>query len=1077
VSKFITIFVFSFLSLTVFGQQTDNAIVVGTIVDPSKAAIAGATIRLTHIATNAVTEIHSDERGQYRTPPLRIGEYTFSVDAPGFKVLNQHSVVLELGDVRKLDAELQIGQASESVSVESSSPLLQTADATVGTVINNQQIENLPLNGRDYLQLAALSSGTIPSVAGVTNGVTGTPVGVSIGGQAGTAAAFLLDGIDNNSQTILPTHGNQKEVIKPSVDAIQEFKVVTNGYSAEFGRSSSGVVSVSIKSGTNQLHGTAYEFLRNDSLDAKNYFATSKSPFKRNDFGASAGGRVIRDKLFIFGDFELAKVRQSSIQVDTVPTLAERSGDFSNLRDAKGNLIKIFDPKTGLPFANNQIPVTRLDPVAAKVLGWYPLPQTSAATNNYVFASPQNQDPRHWDLRADEIISDKQNLFFRYSSQTQDYGVVSAFPANPQVGNVAAAGGSTVDSHGFAFGYNKIWTPNLVSSVHAGWNYLLFYQYYGNDQNLSTLAGIPGVNQSYPGLANMTLTGFTPLGVTNTPNTSSSQDRQLSGDLTWSKGTQNIKVGVVANWLQTYFLSSQQVGGIFNFTGQLTQNQTSQTGGNAFADFYLGTAASESLSDVAYLNFRTPFTQFFVQDDWRVTRRLTLNLGLRYELNMPPVEKDNKIANFDIDTNPANPQLILPQGGSRANRALVGTDYHQFAPRFGFAYSLPDNKTVLRGGYGIFYSNLTTSGGMQSMEINPPNHIRVNLSTSLTNPTLFLSQGFPASTLSPAFAKSVQLVSTDRNGEWPLAQQWNFNIQRELPGGLLAEIGYYGNKLDHAFRQFDGNPAALLAGNPNSNRRYSSVLVPGTPYNITLADVVRIQKDAYSRYNALQAKIERRYAKGLTIIASYAWSKSIALGDTNNLQNPSNWAAERAVSVQDMTQHFVGSAVYELPFGRGKAFGAHWNAITNGFLGGWSVGPIVSVNTGMPLNLTVNGNPSNSGTSGADRPNVIGDWHSADPTVQQWFNTAAFLANPKLTYGNAGRNILRGPGLFNLDLAAHKSFKITERVSAQLRLESFNATNTPALGSPNTVVGNPLFGQITTAGTPRDNQIGLKILF
>jgi hypothetical protein len=1076
-SKLITIFVFSFLGPSLLAQQTDNAVVVGTIFDPSKAAIAGATIRLTHLATNAVTEVRSDERGQYRTPPLRIGEYTLSVEAAGFKGFNQRGVVLEIGDARKLDAELQIGQASESVSVEASAPLLQTADATVGTVINNQQIENLPLNGRDYLQLAALSSGTIPSVAGVTNGVTGTPVGVSIGGQVGTAAAFLLDGVDNNSQTILPTHGNQKEVIKPSVDAIQEFKVVTNGYSAEFGRSSSGVVSVSIKSGTNQLHGTAYEFLRNDALDAKNFFATSKSPYKRNDFGASAGGPIVHNKLFIFGDFEISRVRQSSIQVDTVPTLAERNGDFSGLRNAKGNLIQIYDPSTGLPFANNQINPSRFDPVAAKVLSFYPLPQTSAATNNFVFASPQNQDPRHWDLRADYILSDRQNLFFRYSSQTQDYGVVSAFPANSQVGNVAAAGGSTVDSHGFAFGYNKIWTPNLISSLHAGWNYLLFYQFYGNDKNLSSLVGLPGVNQAYPGLANLTLTGFTSLGVSNTPNTSGSQDRQLSGDLTWSKGTQNIKFGVVANWLQTYFLSSQQIGGIFNFTGQITQNQATQTGGSAFADFLLGTAASESLSNWAYLNFRTPFTQFYVQDDWKVSRRLTLNIGLRYELNMPPIEKNNLIANFDIDTNPAHPQLILPQPGSRASQALVGTDYHQFAPRFGFAYALPDNRTVLRGGYGIFYSNLTTSGGMQSLEINPPNHLRVNLNANIASPNLFLDQGFPASALSPAFAKNVELVSDDRSGKWPLAQQWNFNIQRELPGGLLFEVGYYGNKLDHALRQFDGNPAAPLPGNPNSNRPYQSVLVPGTPYTISLADVIRIQKDGYSRYNALQAKIERRYAKGLTIIASYAWSKSIALGDTTNLQNPLDWAAERAVSSQDMTQHFVGSAVYALPFGRGKSFGAHWNAVTNGFLGGWSVGPIVSVNAGMPLNLSVNGNPSNSGTTGADRPNVVGDWHLATPTVQEWFNTAAFQANPKFTYGDAGRNVLRGPGLFNLDLAAHKSFRISERVSAQLRLESFNVTNTPAFGSPNTVVGNPLFGQITTAGTPRDNQIGLKILF
>ena len=1070
-SKFFFLLAFSTLSL--LAQQVENAVVVGSVLDPTNAAVGGAIVTLTHLGTDSRIQVLSGDRGEYRTPPLRIGEYTISVEAAGFKRFNQRGIVLDIGDVRQVNAVLEVGQVSDSVNVEAAAPLLQTSDATVGTVIGNQQITNLPLNGRDYLQLAALSAGTIPS----TTTVNGQQVGISIGGQAGTAAAFLLDGIDNNTQTIMPTHGDQKEVIKPSIDAIQEFKVVTNLYSAEYGRSSSGVVSVSIKSGTNEIHGAGFEFLRNEVLDAKNFFATRKSPFKRNQFGAAAGGPIIRNKLFIFGDFEIGRIRQSATQVDTVPTLAERNGIFPTA---------IYDPttynaatKTRTAFAGNQIPASFWDPVAAKVLNWYPLPTTSGATNNFVYASPQNQDPRHWDVRGDDILSERQNLFFRYSSQTQDYGTVVAFPQIPGVGYAGAAGASRIDSHGFGAGYNLVISPTLIASVRAGWNYLLMYQFYGGNQNLSSLVGIPGVDQNYPGLANLTLTGFTPLGVSNTPNTSGSQDRQLSGDLTWNHGTHNIKIGVQAYWLQTYFLSSQQIGGIFNFNGQFTQNPATTSGGSALADFLLGDASSASLSDWAYLNFRTPFTDFFVQDDWKVSRHLTLNIGLRYDLDRPPVEKNNKIANFDIDTNPASKQLVVAgsQGGSLADRALQGVDYHQFAPRFGFAYSLPDNKTVFRGGYGIFYSNLTTVGGMQSMEINPPNHLRVNLTTNPTAPTLFLDQGFPAGTLSPAHAKNGELVSYDRSGIWPMAQEWNFNIQRELPGGILLEAGYYGNKLDHMWRQFDGNPAAPIPGNVNADRRYTSVLIPGTSNSVSLADVVRIQKDGYSRYHALQVKVEKRYAKGLTFLGVYSFSKTIALGDTNNLQNPLNWAAERAVSTQDLTHRFVASAVYELPFGRGKAHGANWNRFTNAALGGWSIAPIVTVDSGFPLNLTVNGNPSNSGPFGADRPNVVGDWHLSDPTVQEWFNTAAFAKNAPYTYGDAGRNVLRGPGLFNLDLAAHKQFRITERFTAQLRLESFNTTNTPPLGAPNTIVGSPQFGQISSAGTPRDNQIGLKILF
>jgi hypothetical protein len=393
---------------------------------------------------------------------------------------------------------------------------------------------------------------------------------------------------------------------------------------------------------------------------------------------------------------------------------------------------------------------------------------------------------------------------------------------------------------------------------------------------------------------------------------------------------------------------------------------------------------------------------------------------------------------------------------------------------------------VIRGGYGIFYSNIIMQGGMQSMEINPPNHIRVNLSTNPDVVSLMLSNGFAANALNISNATNVSLESTETSSVAPMAQEWNFDIQRQLPGGIMFEVGYYANHFDHMTWQIDGNAPPPEPGNINSNRPYQTAYVPGEG-TITLADVLRIQKDGYSRYNALQAKLEKRYAHGLTFIASYSYSKTMSLGDpvslggSSGVQNPLDWDADRAVSGQDMTQHFVGSAVYALPFGRGQTFGSHWNRATDAILGGWSFGPIVTADTGLPLNLTVNGDPSNTGTQGItgnnDRPNVVGDWHLSDPSVHEWFNTAAFVANAKYTFGDAGRNIIRSPGLVNLDLAAHKTFRLGERVRAQLRLESFNATNTPALGVPGAVLGTPQFGQISSAGTSRENQIGIKILF
>jgi len=1027
-------------------QQADNAIVVGTVFDSSRAIVSGATVTLTHVSTNAVTEVHTDERGQYRTPSLRIGEYTVNVGAAGFKQFNQRGVVLEIGDVRTVDVVLQIGETSESVNIDAEAPLLQTADSTVGDVINNKQIEDLPLNGRDYLQLANLSSGTTPSSQGV-----------SIGGQAGTQVAFLLDGQDNNNQQISTGHSGQKEVVKPSVDAIEEFKVVTNGYSAEFGRSSSGVVSVAIKSGSNQLHGSAFEFIRNDAVDAKNLFATYKPPYKRNQFGASAGGPVIRNKTFVFGDFEAAYIRESTTTLSTLPTEAQRTGQFSTT---------IVDPLSGTPFPNDRIPLNRFDPISLKILGFLPLPQTAAATSNYNYQSPSNQDTHRYDLRVDQIIDEKQNLFFRYSNQVVD-SVVSA-PLPPDNGEYYSGGGAqATNSKSFVVGHNWVWSPSVVSSIRAGWNDLAWTNYFPN-QPLTGI-GIPGVSNANPGFSEMVITGYPSLGVSNVPNADASQDRQLSGDVTWSKGRHNLKFGVQAYWLQTNFLSSQQSSGIFDFDGQYTKN--------ALADFLIGAAYANSLSNYSYLALRSAWTDFFVQDDWKINSRLTLNLGLRYELDPPAVQKNNTISNFDLDSDPGHPVLVpAAPGGDIAARALQNVDYKQFAPRVGLAYSL-DSKTVIRAGAGTFYSNQITEGGMQSLEINPPNNVRVGFTTNKNAPpTLILSDGFSGNALSLANASNVQLISYDRKGVTPVDYQWNFNIQRQLPGGILLEVGYYGNKLDHMWRQIDGNPATPEPGNINSNRLYTSTEVPGTGDTITLGSVVRIQKDGWGAYNALQTKIEKRYAHGLTFIASYAYSKTISLGDTAGVQNQLDWMADKADSSQDMRQHFVGSAVYQLPFGQGRQFGSHWNRVTDAVLGGWSFAPILTVSTGLPLNLSVNGNPSNTG-SGVDRPNVVGNWQLANPTVQEWFNTAAFVANAPYTYGDAGRNIIRAPGLVNVDLALHKSFRITERVSAQIRAESFNATNTPALGAPNTVLGNALFGQITSAGSARDNQLGVKVVF
>lgn len=1028
-------------------QQADTAIVVGTVYDSSNAPIPGAVVIVTSQATNVATTVVTNTSGQYRTPPLRIGVYDVTAELPGFRRSTQRGVQLSIGDVRNVDAVLAIGELADSVTVSADAPVLDTADSTVGTVITNKQIEALPLNGRDYLQLASLSAGT-----GAQSGE-----GVVIGGQSGSQVAFLLDGQDNNNQQISTGHSGQKETIKPSVDAIQEFKVVTNGYAAEYGRSSSGVVSVSLKGGSNRFSGGVFEFFRDDSFDSKAYFATTKPDFNRHQYGALLGGPIIQDRTFFFVNFERGRIRRTSETVSTLPTDAVRQGQFSRT---------ITDPLTRQPFPGNVIPADRFDPVSANIVSLLPYAQTSATTNNFVYNSPSDQDALKGDLRIDHVFTPGHSVYVRYSSQRTDDLPSSPLPKDPQGNYISGGGGEVSENRSIVVVHNKVWSSAVVSSARVGWNKIAWINVVP-DQPLRGI-GIPGVDSSNPGFSQIGITGYRQLGVSNVPNNDDSHNLQLSADVTWSKAAHTIKTGVQAYRLGIDFLSSQRSSGIFSFNGQYT--------GDPFADFLLGYASSSSLSKYATLNFRAPYTHAFVQDDWRVSRRLTLNVGLRYELNLPSVDVNDAIANFDLDTDPANTRLVLPreEGDSWAARALQAVDYGQFAPRAGFAYSLPGDKTVLRGGAGVFYSNMITVGGMSSLEINPPNHVRVALTTDRNAaPTILLSQGYPEGALSTANAADVNLVSYDRRNRTPTARQWNVNVQQELPGRVLAELGYNWNYFFNNWRSIDGNPAPAGPGNINSRRPIQTAVDPVTGDVFTLSNVTRIQKDGWSRYRGVQTKVERRYSNGVSLLAAYAWSRTTALG--GGFQDANNIDAEVGPAGTDRPHHFVASGVFDLPFGQGRRYGSNWGRVTDAILGGWAVSPIVTLTSGAPLDLTVNGNPSNS--SGTDRPNVVGEWRLDNPTPDRWFNTDAFVANAPYTYGDAPKNYLRGPAYRNLDIVVRKAFRLTEQVTADLRLESFNATNAINWGNPNTQVGNQNFGKISSTRAARYNQVAIKLSF
>ncbi|HEY0264849.1 MAG TPA: carboxypeptidase-like regulatory domain-containing protein [Granulicella sp.] len=1109
--QFLLVFLFLW-GVSLFGQQSTDAVILGSVMDSSHAIVPRANVTVTNLDTAATVHIQTDVHGEYRAPPLRIGRYSIAVEATGFKQFTENNLSLSIGDVRKIDAVLTLGQVTENVTVSASGTVLNTSDSTTGTVIANDEIAELPLSsslGRDYLQLATLSAGTAPAIAGV---------GISIGGQQGYNVAFLLDGIDNNAQFIRYSYGNQKEAIKPSVDAINEFKVVTNGYSAEYGRSSSGVVSVSIKSGTNKIHGSAYEFFRTDALDATPFFGV-KTPYHRNDFGGSIGGPLIHDRLFAFGDFELLRLAQSVTSIDTLPTAAERTGCFPGpiydpatygqvTTTANGAPVpgrKPFPVVTSAtatalcPVGSYQIPQDRLDKIAQRLVQVYPVP-SGGGSYNYLYPAPANQSPDKFDFRVDGILSEKQNLFFRWSTQNQHYPPTITLPPVDGV-YYTAVQPTDIYGHSFATGYDRVWSQTLITSLRAGWNYQNSIFTSPDSPNLNSVIGFQGADTSYHGgLVSTSITGFTGLGGGGLGNVTSTETRQVSGDLSWIHRAHSIKFGFQQYWLQSNFISSQQSEGTLSFTGVYTRPNNSATAAQygPLADFLLGLPASGNLSNLETVTDRAPLTHFFLLDDWTVNKRLTINVGLRYELNRPFLDKHDQLANNNLELT-GSPVLVLAGegGSSRTNRSTINPDHNQFAPRIGFAYNLPGDKTVVRGAYGLFYSNAQQPGGMQSLQINPPYHLQIAFSNSptATAPATTLQGGFPQDTLSLAHAANVLTVSADTNGRWPRAQQWNVNIQRALPGQILFEVGYAGNNLSGAWMQYDANQAPPGPGVTNNNRPYRTLAITGTPYEISLADILRVGKIGYSHYNALQTKLEKRYSSGLSLLASYSYSKTISLGENQSggVQDIRNIQADRAASSQDMRHHLTASAVYDLPFGRNKRFGSDWNRFSNSLLGGWSIDPIFTFSSGLPFSLSVNGNPSNSGQGSLDgnndRPNLNpADVHydaSVNPvtnqptrTRQQWFNTDAFVPNAQYTFGNVGRNLLRADRSVNLDLAAHKKFQITERISTQLRLEGFNVANHDVLAAPNAAVGTATFGQITSAAnSARELQAAIKVLF
>jgi hypothetical protein len=1098
--KALCAFVFVFVAAQFpAAAQTVTGTILGSVLDATGAVIPAAKVTVTSAGTGFTRTVEADEVGNYLVTFLPLGSYEVVALAPGFKQTRRPGITVAADERVRVDLTLQVGDATQTVEVTAGAPLVQTSDATVGEVVNSQQITDFPLNKRNFADLVQLTSGVSPGRAGEFGGETTIDnfrgrFTFNASGQRSTTNNFILDGVDNNAN--LFNAGGV--VIAPVVDAIQEFKVSTANFSPEFGRAVGGVVSVQTKAGTNALHGTVFEFLRNSALDANTFFnnraGVEKPPFRQNQFGFTVGGPIRRDKTFFFGDYQGFRVRDTRSFLASVPTAAAKQGDFS------GPLYqRIYDPSTARPdganirldpFPNNRVPLNRQDPIAIEASGLYPEPNTNLGgiTSNFINNPNLTRTDDQFDIRIDHRVSESGNFFARYSfgdaEQLWPNALLSA--SNP-FGGGGKGNLSIVRAQSLALNYIQSITPRLLSETRLGFTRTL---YIGNPLGYGDPAfeafQMPNLRytdrvQMVPTFGITRLTGIGPQA--NVPNTSVQNNFQVSQNLVYSVGSiHTLKMGgdIIRRQLNNDFTGSPS--GSFSFSGAYTNvnARPATNGGEPYADFLLGLYAS-STRDILLGGFgrRGTIGSWYFQDDMKLSRRLTVNLGIRWDVWTPLYEVNDRQATFD----PGLRRLVIAGEDGPLGRGLRGTDWNNYAPRFGFAYDLTGSgRTVLRGGYSMsFIEDL--SAGRTILPLNPPFAFSDQIVHSQgIIPTRTLQQGFNPPIIPDVEQNlSGQLRSVDAGYRSAYAQTWSFGVQRELASNLALDVSYVGSKGTRLMERVDLNQPPAGPGAVNTRRPFYS-LYP----NVTTID--GLLSTGNSTYHSFQFKLTRRFANGLHFLTTYTNGRAIegteGVGETGvgapvptRAQDPNNRAAEKALASYHMQQRLIFSYGYELPFGRSKRFAT--SGVAALVLGGWSIQGITSLLDGNPFSVQMSSNNLNNG--GFQRPDRIcdGSLPRSERSVNRYFDTACFVAPALYAYGNAGRNILIGPGAVNFDTAVLRDFTIKEGVRLQFRAEFFNFFNTPQFYPPNASIGSPDAGTISgvRGGSNRQSQLGLKLIY
>ena len=1057
VRTFVRLWVVIAAFVSAAGAQTHLGSIRGSVTDPSGAGVSGVALSLIHEDTNLARLATTSADGAFSVAQLPPGQYRVQAEVSGYKTYVNHAM-LQVNQQLRIDVSLEVGAITEQVFVTAPEPPIDRESMALATVVSNSQIVQLPLDGRNFLELTLLAPGAVPAAQGSAGSVRGDFT-FSVNGARENANGFLLDGAYNVDPKL------NTSAVRPPVDAIREFRIQTGTYDASFGRHAGGQVNVVTKSGTNRLSGTVYEFFRTKGLNARNAFAPRAEPapaYERNQFGLSIGGPLVRDRTFFFADYEGTRLTEGITRVANVPTLAERQGDFTNSLTPPP-----IDPFTQQPFPDGRIPAFRLNPIGAAIANLYPVPNRTVPFANFV-SSPALADRNdHVDVRVDHRLGAASTLTTRYSM-----GDRRLFEPFSGPGFAAVPGfGTDVPrrAQNLVAGETHIFSPSVVNDVRIVFNRVSASARQENQgASLNRAVGLPELSDNPRdfGLSFITVTGFSPLGDEfNNPQESTTTLLQVLDTLTYARGRHLLKFGVDVRATSQNAFRDVQSRGLLTFSNQ------PPISGNALADLLLGfplITGGARLDNPQRL--RTESVDLFVQDDVRIAPNLTLFAGLRYERTSPPVDVDDRANVYD----PASGTLVQV-GTNGTPRSGYSADMNNWAPRVGLAWTPDvDGRTVVRGGYGIYYNQSPLAPG-EGLYFNQP-FFDFNLFFSLPGLPLTLVDPFPSvfPVQTPPSA-----ITFQRDLRTPSLQQWSVSAQRQIGGRRAVEVAYVGSKGSN-----------LLTGRDINQAQPSPA-----PFNLRpnplFADIIAVESRGSSRYDSVQIKLQQRLNRGLSILAAYTLGKSTddasgffsSAGDPNFPQDSNDPGAERGRSNFDVRHRVSLSFSYELPFGPGRRYAADAGWVS-AVLADWQLAGILTLQSGRPFTVALLPEIDNSNTGRAflgfganDRPNLAGTPTAPDPSAERWFNTDAFVFPAFGSFGDAGRNILDGPGFQNLNLALHKRIPLGEAADVQFRLEAFNVLNHVNLALPDAFLGSPAFGRVLSAGNARRLQLGVKLIF